>query len=344
MKTERSILIPLFNVEVVEDIFVEFNLPDYIKPTTHHFLDPKIPDITVDKVSFKLSIIKCNFTKNEHETKLDGLFPTSLIANDTYRFDHHVATTVLLFSVCEVYPDGEIGNLMSQSHNSFYQYEFINSFLLSLKLENDTEPHFYKGYYSKNGMPTEMESTWPIKEMQGTKIVVTKDVFDHTFLICGYLWKLENQDRHSMAHRIFTLSASYYSLTSTQAEYAVIFIFLMIAFEALFKKPDADSINQAKNIFGKLIANSKTEYSHIAIFMSEDPNSPGCCCFRNSLMHGDENFDIPLDRVFWKLKGYIRIALQRVLELYGTASIDAHNYYNSLYTNVDNRFNKLPIK
>jgi len=339
---ERKILIPMFNIRIDQDIDFEFDLPEFIKPHTHHYIDPNVSDVTVDKVRFKISIMKCNFLGGEHSEKLDGIFPTSLVTKDIYCFGHHTAETLLIISVAEEYPDGDVGHLMAESGNSHYEYELTSSFLLAMKLVDDSEPHFYKGVRSKDGDPINMESTWPLKEMQGSAMSLTAEKSDQVLSLCNSIWKLESQDRQSMAYRIISLSCGYYSLTSTQTEYSVIFMFLMIAFEALFKKSDAESIGQAKKAFGKLVADTKKEYSVLSAFMSENPNEPGCCFYRNAIVHGNEGFNKAMDGVFWQLKGYTRVALHRVLELYDSGKLDKHNYYESLYTIVNERFNELP--
>ena len=116
----------------------------------------------------------------------------------------------------------------------------------------------------------------------------------------------------------------------------------MIAFEALFKNADDQSITRAKSRFGKLISQTKAEYDVLSKFMSEEPKKPGCCFYRNAILHGDETFSSINSRTFWKLKGHIRKALITILAEVTSETIDKHDYYKSLDIYVEDRFRNLP--
>lgn len=338
----KEIFVPLYNTRVDDFLESDFKTPDSLRPARVHSVDPSIEpiDITIEKIH--VTICPLNRHDKGQYRKLEKLFPVNDLEDDFDKFDFHNAQAAAIFSITENHPDTTYGFETCKSSNSGYELSFLTAFCSALKLYNDCEPHYFRGYHAKDQILINIVTTWPLKEMQGSKLYIGRTEFNEILELCNKIWSFNSKNKGSRAAKIFNIAASYYLLSATQTEYNIIFIFLMIAFEALFKSSDEDSIGRAKSRFGKLIAHSKAEYSNISKFMSENPKNPGCCFMRNSLLHGDEKFSSVNSRTFWQLKKYIRAALIDIMYSVSTGLIDKHDFYKTMDIYVENRFNQLP--
>lgn len=333
-----SVVIPLFNVNIGTD--GQKTLEFTWKPTQTALQDIILDYLTITlfKWDSKDSVPKEILEKYCHTESLPEKF-------DFFdAFPQRYASAMLIVQVCELYPPSPGQDILAKLSNSFYADQIIRSFQQSLKLYDDTEPHFYKGYYFKNGVNTGTVIHWPIKEMQGSPMQIDKGVLNSVNKLFFDLLAINEWHRDSVGHRVIEIALKYYILSSRQTEYDVIFLFLMIAFEALFKKSDKKSVSKARVRFSRLLAESRAEYSQISKFMSENPNDRGCCFLRNALVHGDEDASSIRSQTFWDFKKYMRKAIVRIVDATTKSKLDETNYYDSLEQYVNSRFANLPTK
>jgi len=333
-----SVVIPLFNVNINtgERKTLEFTW----KPT-----QTALKDIILDNIT--ITLFKWDSKDNVPKEKLEPDCHTESLPEKFDFFDafpQRYASAMLIVQVCELYPASPGQAILAKLSNSFYADQIIRSFQQALKLYDDTEPHFYKGYYFKNGVNTGTVIHWPIKEMQGLPMQIDKGVLNSVNKLFFGLLAINEWRRDSVGCRVIQIALKYYDLSSRQTEYDVIFLFLMIAFEALFKKSAEESISKARVRFSKLLAESRAEYSQISKFMSEDPNDKGCCFLRNAIVHGDENANSVGSKTFWDLKKYMRKAIISIVDATTKSKLDETNYYDSLEQYVNSRFANLPTK
>lgn len=332
-----GVVIPLFNVNIGTEGRNLFQFT--FKPAM-----TALEGILLD--NFTITLFKWDSTDNASKKNLEQYYHTKSLPENFDFFDafpQQHASGMLIVQVRELYSPGPGQNILAQLSNSIYADQIISSFERALKLYDDTEPHFYKGYYFRNGVNTGVIH-WPIKEMQGQPMRIDKDVLNSLNKLFFDLLTIDSSHRNSVGHRVIEIALRYYILSSRQTEYDVIFLMLMIAFEALFKKPNEDSISSARARFCKLLAESKAEHSQISKFMSEDKNVKGCCFLRNAIVHGDESTSSIGSQTFWNLKRYIRKAILRLVDAITNSNIDLSNYYDSLDQYVNSRFMGLPTK
>lgn len=331
-----SVVIPLFNVNIGTD--EQKTLEFTWKPTQTVLQDIILDNLTITLFNWDS---KDNVPKDilKQYCRAESL-PEKFDFFDA--FPQRYASAMLIVQVCELYPPGPGQDILAELSNSFYADQIIRSFQQSLKLYDDTEPHFYKGYYFKNGVNTGTVIHWPIKEMQGPPLQIDKGVLNSVNKLFFDLLAINEWHRDSVGHRVIEIALKYYILSSRQTEYDVIFLFLMIAFEALFKKSDKEFVSKARVRFSRLLAESKAEYSQISRFMSEDKRYKGCCFLRNAIVHGDENANSVKSQTFWDLKRYVRKAIVRIVDATIKSNIDETNYYDSLEQYVNSRFSALP--
>lgn len=335
-RAQFTVIVPLFNVDFTCD-------PGKIKQFGYTPSANAPSDIIFEKLT--ISLFKwarndpnsrsaldrfCHYESLPENFDLFNVFPTLY------------ADTILVVEVIECYPPTPHQQFLLRISNSMYADQAVRSFIAALKLYDEKEPHVYKGFCFKNRESTGIEIHWPIKEMQGPRMTIDNTQLKDLTNLFFDLILLELRHRDSTGHRVNLLAQRYYVLSSTQTEYDVIFLFLMIAFEALLKSSDEESVSQARRRFGKLLSNKKSDYSILSKFMSEDPNDKGCCYLRNALVHGDENAETIGSQLFWELKEYIRIAIVRLLNAMKTSKVDRQNYYQTLDQFIDERFDTLP--
>lgn len=333
-----SVAIPLFNVDISAE---GQNVLQFTFKPARTALEAILLD------NFTITLFKWDSTDDVSKKKLEQYCHTKSLPEDFDFFDafpQQHASGMLIVQVRELYSPGPGQNILEQLSNSFYADQIISSFERALKLYDDTEPHFYKGYYFRNGVNTGVIKHWPIKEMQGQPMQIDKDVLNSLNKLFLNLLTIDSSHRHSVGHRVIDIALRYYILSSRQTEYDVIFLMLMIAFEALFKKPNEVSISSARARFCKLLAENKAEHSQISKFMSEDKNVKGCCFLRNAIVHGDESASSIRSQTFWNLKSYIRKAIIRLVDATTNSNIDLSNYYDSLDHYVNSGFVGLPTK
>ena len=338
IQVERKIFIPLFFVKLEEIFETKFDKPKFVPPVTFHTIEEQTPPLEVSDAVFEIKLFPFNGQDLAQLESFNDCFPVKSLEQGYDKFYFDRAQSAILFTITESYTQAPGVDILIKTNNSLYEHDLISAFLRALKLYDDTEPHYLRGYHSKNGELLSMQTWWPLKEMQGTQMEINHKDFDEIICLSNLIWELNSKHRESTASRIFNLAVFYFLLSATQTEYNVIFIFLMIAFEALFKESDEESVSRAKARFGKLIAETKAEYTEISKFISEDPSEQGCCFLRNAIVHNIRS------ETFWTLKKYIRRGLRRVLEVISTGEVDLHNYYCSLDTYVETRFSGLPTK
>lgn len=153
-------------------------------------------------------------------------------------------------------------------------------------------------------------------------------------------WHVRTGARQYPSFKIVALAMEYYYLSSTITETRTIFLYLMIAFEALFKRKDEESASAASARFAKLVASSKAQFNEIRRFMWNTKEAPGCCQMRNEIVHGGV---APLELgTYWKLRDILRSAIEQLLRLVIGGAIDKASYYESVCRIVDERFRSLP--
>jgi hypothetical protein len=335
-RAKFAVIVPLFNVDFSCDSgkIKQFRF----QPSVSAPSDIIFEELTIslfkwarnDPNSQRAIELFCPFESLPHNYDLFDAFPT-LQAN-----------TILVVEVIEGYTPNTHQKILLGISNSMYADQAVRSFVAALKLYDEKEPHVYKGFYFKNRKSTGGVIHWPIKEMQGPRMTIDTTQLNNLTELFFDLLLLELSHRESTGHRVNLLAQRYYVLSSTQTEYDVIFLFLMIAFEVLLKNSDKESVSHAKRRFGKLLSNKKSDYSRFSKFMSEDPNDKGCCYLRNALVHGDENAESIGSELFWELKKYIRIAIVRLLKAMKTSKVDCQNYYHTLDEFINERFDMLP--
>jgi hypothetical protein len=338
-----KVVIPLFNVQIEGENrhTFQFSLPEFIPRLNYHLLGEGTPSATIKDARIILEVLPWDRQNLTYRKMLERSCALTDLPEDFDQFQHHIASAIFIAEVKEFYTDGPAGDVLHQLANSPYTDACVSAFLAALKLYDDSEPHNYRGFYFKNSGSSGLQLFWPIKEMQGPPMNIDRDSLDQIKDLFRKIWFIKSAFSDSIGHRVINLSTDYYVLSSTQTEYHIIFLFLMVAFEALFKKPDEQSVSKARARFAKLIANTKTEYNEISTFMSEDPKDKGCYCLRKAIVHGFES-SVHSD-TFWKLKGYLRRALVSVIPLVSSSQIDRADYYNSLDQYAERRFRGLPI-
>lgn len=250
------------------------------------------------------------------------------------------ATGILLVELDQVYPAAIVKSFEATTNP--YELNLTDSFLDSLRVYTGKEPHQYKGFYITDNQQVNMIAKWPLMEIQGPPMKLNVEDLDELKKLFLQIWHIRVGSLKSVGLRIINLSVEYYYLSSTLTETRTIFIYLMIAFEALFKFPQERSASAASSRMAKLIAGTKADYTKIHKFMWDTEDKPGCCQLRNQIVHG--NIASLSTRTFWQLKSLLRTAIMKLVYLAVSSKIDKEDYYNSLDSYVDKRFRKLPNK
>lgn len=332
---EYTILVPLYNV----DLSLE---PGKLKIFSFQPPQGQSRDIILDTVT--ISLLRWNPEDILSQKTIERYCSFNNLPQNFAFFDafpQQTAGVVLVIQTKEIYPATKHQEILLQSSDSIYAEPIVEAFVMALKLFDNKEPHVYKGYYFKNKQATGVVIHWPIKEMQGTRMLLDDATLNSLNNLFFDLLALTSTHPNCTGHRVGQIAQRYYILTSSQTEYDVIFLFLMIAFEALFKRNEEEYVSKARQRFCKLLADKKSEYLKLSDFMSEDPRIKGCCYLRNALVHGNENSSSVNSRIFWELKYYIRVAILRVFTAMKESKIDRVDYYDSLERYIEERFSKL---
>jgi hypothetical protein len=341
MKINKAIFVPLYNVQVPQPIEIDFGLPDGIRPLTFHTVGDRTPPYTISDVKFHLTLAPPAVSQENRWDTLKERFPVDGLKPGYDQFHFWKATSCLLVDTVEAYPDTIVGQMLSEVGTSAYEFDLLHSLLSAMKLIDDKEPYFYRAFHAKAGLLDSTETWWPLKDMQGPPLVISSAGFKEILALSNEIWKVIRDNLPETGRLVFDTANGYFNLSSTQSEYNVIFIFLMIAFESMFKRSDEETVSKARSRFGKMIASTKEEYNSISNFMSEDPSRKGCCFLRNGIIHGDPRASVD-SNVYWRLKSYIRRALLHIVKALARAEISYDKYYESMEGYTERRFDSLP--
>jgi len=247
------------------------------------------------------------------------------------------AKTLLIIEFNQLYPQN-IVSYMKWSANP-YGIRVVDSLLDAVRLISGDEPHQYKAYYLNDNQLLETLTKWPLSEMQGKPVKLNN--YDRNELKNLFLqvWQIRREAGKHRSCRIVNLALEYFYLSSTMTQTRTIFIYLMIAFEALFKA-EAESASAASARMARLLAKTKLEYNDIHNFMWNRKKDDGCCQIRNRVVHGDFT-SIPTAK-FWQLRNLLRCAILNIVNLILLSQIHLDNYHESLNSYVNDRFGKLP--
>lgn len=224
-----------------------------------------------------------------------------------------------------------------------YESDLVESLLDAMRLYFGREPHPYKGYHITDNELLDSVIKWPLTEIQGDPLKPHKAHLSQVKEAFRQVWSIRTSARKSASCRIITLAIEYYYLSSTMTETRTIFLYLMIAFEALFKAPDEKAAGPAASRFAKLLASTKRQKNEINTFMwnsrkREQP--PSCCQLRNDIVHGRTS-SLRM-RTYWQLRNFLRRAILQVVFLVLTNQVDRHSYYASVSKFINQRFEDLP--
>ena len=247
------------------------------------------------------------------------------------------ATAVLLIEFDQVYPKMAIPLL---SATNPYESNLVESLLDGMRLLSGQEPHAYKGFHITDGNLVDTVIKWPLSEIQGNPLITASLKSSDIENAFYQAWKIRTEARKIESCKIVTLAMEYYYLSSTMTETRTIFLYLMIAFEALFKAKDENSASAASARLARLLAESKSQYNDIRRFMWNTKDEPGCCQLRNEIVHG--NSSSLNSKIYWKLRNLIRTAILRIIHLQLTGKINEKTYYESVGNFVNHRFDTLP--
>jgi len=249
------------------------------------------------------------------------------------------ATTLLIIEFDQIYPNS-IQSIVVPSNP--YEFNVTESLLDAVRLISGNEPHQYKGYHLSDNQMQDIITKWPLVEIQGQVVKLTATDLEKLKNAFLQVWQIRYNSRKSKSCKILNLALEYYYLSSTMSETRTIFLYLMIAFEALFKTQDDNSASPASARMAKLLAETKAEKKMIGKFVWNKNGTPGCCQIRNQIVHGEVT-SLSSD-MFWRLRSLLRFAILRISDLILSSQIDRDSYYESLSEYIDNRFTQLPNK
>jgi len=374
-RCNQKLLVPLFGVQVETPLSFTITEAQFVERLTAYLFPQPIPintgekppehnepvpvPIPVPKTIVRLIPWSRDGSANKETNKLilseelpegfdlfDNLGPVALRAGPgglggfqtiTTLSSERNATALLLIEFDQVYP--QIAAPLLSSTNP-YESNLVESMLDGMRLFSGQEPHPYKGFHTTDGKVVDMVIKWPLMEIQGGPLKVgllnSSDIEKAFYQV----WQIRTRARQNTSCEIVTLAMEYYYLSSTMTETRTIFLYLMIAFEALFKTKDEDSASAASSRLARLLADSKSQYNEIRRFMWDTKKTPGCCQLRNEIVHG--NTSSLKAETYWKLRGLLRIAILRIMHLVLTGKIDQNSYYESISNFVNQRFDKLP--
>jgi streptomycin 6-kinase len=139
--------------------------------------------------------------------------------------------------------------------------------------------------------------------------------------------------------KLLKLALEYHRLSFTLERADHAFLILMVVFEALFKKENDKSINNAADRIAKLLATVQTELKPIRKAFLNRP-STAFLLIRNGIAHGDPTLDRAIVRNHYiELYGYITKAIIKLINI-PDSTIGA-NYYDDLEQYISTEFFKL---
>lgn len=382
IKINQKLIVPLFNVNVEKllqltlsnEEFVEqlnfYLLPEPIKIVSHGIktkmgkIEPIQTPVPTPIPTPKTTIHIFPWGRDQTTKEdLNKLFPVEQLPSDfdvfdslgsiafragsgglggfqtvTTAFTKQQAKALLIIEFDQAYPE-KTQELLLGDRNP-YEYSIIDSFLDGLRLSTGNEPHQYKGFHVTNNQFVNSVIKWPLMEIQGTPIKLASIDIENVKNVFLQTWKIRANSRKSKSCKILNIAIEYYYLSSTMTETRTIFLHLMIAFESLYKTKEEESASTACSRLAKSLATTKEQYNEIRRFMWNTNTNPGCCQIRNQIVHGN-TFSLS-NAMYWKLRGLIRSAILKVMDLVLSYQIDREQYYESLNEYVGKRFKGLP--
>jgi hypothetical protein len=374
-KVNQKFVIPLFNTIIDEPLQLHITEDEFVEHLTFHmFPKPILLQKTVEKipdnepVSIPMPIPKTTLWlfpwNSQREDWHSTVIPSDQLPTDFDTFDNlgvfalrsgpsnvlnfqtitqmptrRQATALLIVEFEQSYPDALQG--MPSAQNP-HESNLTESLLDAIRLISGCEPHQCKGYHLNNNRLTDIVTKWPLAEMQGSPVKLTASDLENLKQTLLQIWQIRDGARESRSYTILTLALGYYYLSSTMTELRTIFLYLMIAFEALFKKRDENSASRASARMAMLLAETKVRYSKLNGFLWGTNKAPGCCKVRNQIVHGESAS--PPKEMFWQLRDLMRSSILRLCYLVLSLQIDRDDYYDSLDEYVNSKFAALPTK
>lgn len=373
-RTNQILIAPLFGVEIESTLQISITEPQFVERMTAHLFPKPIPlntgenppsnnapvpvPIPAPKTTVRIVPYSPGCVSNEtsdltHRGELpqdfnvfDNLGPFALRAGSgglggfqtitTLSTKKH-ATAVLVIEFDQVYP--RIAAPLLSSRNP-YESNIAESILDALRLLSGQEPHPYKGFHLNDGKFVNVIIKWPLVEIQGAPIEIASLDPAKIENVFYQAWRVRTAAKQYPSFRIVLLALEYYYLSSTMTQFRTIFLYLMIAFEAMFKMNDEDSASAASSRLARLLAENKKQYTEITRFMWNTKEKAGCCQVRNEIVHG--NVSSLKSDMYWKLRGLLRVGILRIASLLVAGEIDKHSYYDSLSDFLNRRFGALP--
>lgn len=368
----QIMLIPLFNVELEEPLHLEIKQDQCVDRYTYKLFPrpiriipgkPVIDNTDNKPIEIPVTAPRINIhfypwkSKDNMANEVSDILPINQLPADFDTFDNlgsfalrggglqtvtdlhtkRYATTLLIVEFIQIYP-AEIALSRKTSVNP-YGINLTDSLLDAVRLISGCEPHQYKGYYFNDKQILNVITKWPLSEMQGKSVKLNMSDLQNLKNLLLQVWQIRRDSVRSKSCRIVNLALEYYYLSSTLTQTRTVFLYLMIAFEALFKARNENTASAASTRLAKLVANTKTEYNEIYRFIWNPKENNGCCQIRNQLVHGD--FTSPPTTVFWRLRDLLRYAIVNIVNLILSSQIDLNNYYETLGSYANNRFTKL---
>lgn len=375
-KMNQKIIVPLFNTKIEgflkfainEEEFVQLPLqfvllsePVQVFPKVEKKLESKPITIPIPLPRTTIYFYPWN-GREEANYEISNILPLHQLPNDFDTFENlgafafrsgpgdvisfqtstqmptkRQATALLIIEFEQSYPNTLREKLFTQNP---YESYLLESLLDAMRLVSGNEPHQQKGFHLNDNRIVDVVTKWPLAEFQGQHLILTVSELENLKIVFREIWWIRSNSQKSKSCRILTLALGYYYLSSTMTEFRTIFLYLIIAFEALFKRRDEDSASPACTRMAKLIAETKAQYNEHNRFLWGTDKSPGCCKIRNQIVHGESAS--PPKEMFWQLRHHLRCAILQISHLILSSQIDPDNYYESLNGYVNNRFATLP--
>ncbi len=250
------------------------------------------------------------------------------------------AETLLVVSLVQAIPP-MLANSIGGLTNNPYEYTLTESFLYSLQLFSRNIPQFWKGFHFANGRFTNMISKWPFAEVTGDQLKLEKQDMDRLKHLFRKIWFIHVSANKKIGLSRINLAVEYFYLSSTIANRQTAFLYLMIAFEALFKKSSEKNLSQASNRIAKFLAHSREECRKLNRWAWSTKDNPGFSQLRNSIVHGGGVGIKP--ETFKRLREMLRICILELSELAVIGQIDCTAYDESIHSYCEKRFQEVVI-
>jgi hypothetical protein len=153
---------------------------------------------------------------------------------------------------------------------------------------------------------------------------------------------LKGRDEKTTFGKVLGLALDYHRHSFTLEKPEHIFLILMVAFEAMFKKKDEDNASRAAKRIGRLLGATKAECMsiHKEFF---DNNGDWFCKIRNDIAHGDTS--LSMETVAGKypsLYRHVTAAIVKLLNLPPGSLDTTKDYYDEISRLTEARFFRLP--